>query len=266
MNKKEIQLLIDIVLKSGDIALEYFNNINIEVQIKPDKSPVTEADKKISDLIKKTLENNFADISIICEENKNRTISHDKFWLIDPIDGTKDFINKRNEFTINIGLIKNNIPIFGILYAPKMPNSPLYYIDENNKLICFEVKNNKFREIKNSKNIDNNIIKIVTSKRCKNEDILLYLSQNFPKISHDKIEIQHMSSSFKFCELLEEKADIFLNLEPTMEWDTAAGHALAINKKIIVLNLGKTLLKYNKELFKNTGFAAISRKIQEYYL
>ncbi len=253
-------------MKSGDIALEYFNNIDIEVQTKPDKSPVTAADKKISALIRETLENNFQIFQLYVKKSKNRKISHDKFWLIDPIDGTKDFINKRNEFTINIGLIKNNIPVFGILYAPKIPNSPLYYIDENNKLICFEVKNNKLREVKNSKNINKNIIRIVTSKRCKNEDILLYLGQNFPKIPHDKIEIQHISSSFKFCQLLEEKADIFLNLEPTMEWDSAAGHALAINQKIIVLNPNKTLLKYNKESFKNDGFIAISKKIQEYYL
>jgi 3'(2'), 5'-bisphosphate nucleotidase len=266
MNKKEIQLLINVVLESGEIALDYFNDKNIKVTKKTDNSPVTQADKKISKLIKETLTKNFPEISIICEENKNRSIIGDTFWLIDPIDGTKDFINKRNEFTINIGLIKNNIPIFGIVYAPKMPNAPLYYIDENKKLICFEVLNNKKREINPSKVIKKDKITIVTSKRCKNETINSYLQDNFPKINVSKIEVKHISSSFKFCELIEDRTDIFLNLEPTMEWDTAAGHALAIANQAITLNPDKTLLRYNKIDLKNNGFIAISRYIQEGFL
>lgn len=254
MDKTQIKILIDLALKSGEIAQKYFEQTNLNVDKKSDNSPVTLADKEISQLIHKTLEKEFPNISIICEEAKNRIVTNDKFWLIDPIDGTSEFIKKTQQFTINIALIENKTPVFGLIYAPKIPNAPLYYVNEAKELIRFDVRDNKLTKI--TKKTPKKIQKIITSKRCQEEDILKYVKDNFKDdIDKANLEVIKLSSSFKFCEIIEGRADLLLNQKPTMEWDTAAGHALILANggKVISLD-NKNELKYNKENFINSGF------------
>ncbi len=253
MNKTQIKILIDLALASGKIACKYFDNNVLEINKKSDNSPVTKADKEISELIKKCLEKNFKDISIICEEGQNREVKGNKFWLIDPIDGTKGFIAKKNEFTINIAFIENNIPVFGLIYAPKILDAPLYYTDEKQNLICYYTKKNEFRKVRNI-NETSQITKIISSKRSTDEEIIKYITNNFSKIDISKIQISKMSSSFKFCKIIERKADLLFCLKPTMEWDSAAGHALILANGKKVLNLNHEKLYYKKSKFSNNGF------------
>jgi 3'(2'), 5'-bisphosphate nucleotidase len=257
MNKIQIKKLIEVAIKSGEIALEYFYDKDLAIDKKIDNSPVTKADKEISNLISVFLEENFKDISIICEEGRNRNIKGNKFWLIDPIDGTRGFIAKKDEFTINIALIENNTPIFGLIYAPRMPGSPLYYIDENKDLICLSVKGGTQKIINKENRTDRKITRVVSSKRSSNEDVVEYIRSNFQEVDTANLLISRMSSSFKFCEILDDKADLFLNINPTMEWDSAAGHALILAKGGKVLGLNKSDLLYNKKSFINSGFVVI---------
>lgn len=254
MDKTQIKILIDIVIESGKIALKYFNYNDIKVDRKSDNTVVTKADREISHFIGNQLRKYFPEICIICEEGDNRTIKNNKFWLIDPIDGTKDFIAKKNEFTINIGLIENNTPTFGIIYCPKIENSPLYYTDENGNVIRYLVQNNEISQIEQGKENEGNIKTILSSKRATKDEINQYLKDHFSDINLEEINIIKASSSFKFCQMLENKADLFLSLKPTMEWDSAAGHALILAAKGQVLNLDKEPLLYKKENFANQGF------------
>lgn len=254
MDKTQIKILVDIGLKSGEIALKYFNLESLEVSRKSDNSEVTKADHEISQFIYQQLKKNFPEICVICEEGQNRDIKSNKFWLIDPIDGTKEFIAKRNEFTVNIALIENNIPIFGLIYAPKISGAPLYYIDENQNLVRYLVEKNEIKIIKNTKIKNPEIKRILSSRRSKNEEIMEYLKNNFPQINLGEITITKASSSFKFCKMIENEADLSLSLKPTMEWDSAAGHALILAAKGRVLNLAKEPLIYRKERFANNGF------------
>lgn len=254
MNKTQIKIITDIVIKAGEIALKYFNKSDLNVERKADNSPVTKADKLISELISNGLKKNFPDIPIICEERKNREINGNKFWLIDPIDGTKSFIKKEKEFTVNIALIEDKKPIFGVIYAPKIIDSPMYYIDENQNLVRFLVNKNLSKTMESDLRIKEENIKIISSHRANDDEIIDYIKKSFHEIDPEKVEIIKMSSSFKFCQMIEGKADIFLSLKPTMEWDTAAGHALMLanNKKVFTLSRNREL-QYQKDDLVNKG-------------
>ena len=255
MNKTQIKTLIEIALECGEIALKYFDQSELVIDKKSDNSPVTKADQEISNFIKLELERHFPDISIICEEGINRKIGSNKFWLIDPIDGTKEFIRKTPYFTINIGLIEDNQPVFGLIYAPKISGSPLYYIDGNGHLMRLLVETGELTQITN--NSKTAVKKIISSKRSSDAEVLEFVKNNFAEIDCDKIEITKMSSSLKFCEFIKGKADLFLSLNSTMEWDTAAGHALVLAAGAKVFNLDqKSELTYNKAGFINKGFIA----------
>jgi 3'(2'), 5'-bisphosphate nucleotidase len=258
LDKKQIKILIDIALKSGEIALEYFDHHDLDIQTKDDDTPVTKADKIISSFIAEELSKNFPDICIICEEGQNRHIKGERFWLIDPIDGTKSFIAKENEFTVNIALIENKIPIFGLIYAPKIPDSPLYYTDENQNLVRYLVAKNQTQIIQKNEKNNSKITRIISSKRSTNAEIMEYLADNFKEIDLAKIEITKLASSFKFCRMVEGEFDLFLSLKTTMEWDIGAGHALILanNKKLLTLDKSQEL-SYHKNGFINNGFVVI---------
>lgn len=258
MDKTQIKILVDIALKSGAIALEYFENDDLDIQHKHDDTPVTKADKIISKYIEEQLGKHFPGICIICEEGQNRHIKSNKFWLIDPIDGTKSFIRKEKEFTVNIALIENKKPIFGLIYAPKIEDSPLYYTDENQNLVKFTVKKNHTQILQKNQKNDSETIRIISSTRSSDAQIAQYLSINFPEIDQSKIAITKMASSYKFCEIVEGKFDLFLSLRTTMEWDIGAGHALVLanNRKLLTLDRSAEL-GYHKHEFVNDGFVVL---------
>ena len=241
---------------------------DFSVEYKDDKSPLTEADKKSHKIIVNNLKK--FNLPILSEEGRDISYNERKnwnlFWMVDPIDGTKEFIKKNGEFTINIALIYNNEPVFGIVYAPAIEE--IYFTDEkysykaNLNIDFFELKNIKKLPIKR----DDNKLVIVASKSHLNEETKEFIES----IKTDKEkEFISKGSSLKFCMVAEGKADIYPRLAPTMEWDTAAADAIVRKagkmtyiytiKSIDSIDSIKSLdsIIYNKENLLNPYFIVL---------
>lgn len=255
--KTQIETLVEIALEAGKIALEKQGH-NLNVVKKLDNTDVSDADIEVSNFISTKLEKFFPDILIVCEEKKLRDFFEETFFLIDPIDGTSSYIKGSDEFSINIALIQNKKPIFGLIYAPKFEGGKLVYTNENNQVILLHDNKSKILE---PRFVDNENIKIITSKRKDFGNIDKFIAQFF---ATKKVEILRMSSATKFIPVLEQKADLLLTFRDTMEWDIAAGQALLeINhgslKEITVKNnlfeISKDMV-YKKKDFVNNFFIA----------
>lgn len=216
--KYNIDYIINIAKEAGFIVMNHYKKDFIEVTYKEDSSPVSVADLESNKLICESLLKLYPNIPIISEEEdeKERTNNHNLFWLIDPLDGTKSFLKKNGEFTINIALIKNNIPIMGVVYSPL--SDRLYYVGQDN--IPYKIVQGVINSIKVRK-IPEQGATVVTSSSSINGVKL----NNFLK--NKKIDKTILtSSSIKICMIAEGVADIYPRFGQTMEWDTAAGHAI----------------------------------------
>lgn len=238
-----IEEIIFIAKEAGKKALEIFNQ-DFNIYYKKDKSPLTEADLLVNEYICKSLDK--YNIAIISEENKNIPYDIRKnweyCWLIDPINGTKEFINKNKEWTINIALIHKNKPILGIVYAPAL--DLIFYANKNQGAY----KNGtKLPMIKS-----NDTYKIVASKSHLNDETLNFINNINTNLNKEFISI---GSSLKLCFVASGEADCYPRLAPTMEWDTAAAQAIVeeAGKKVYDYNTLKTL-EYNKENLLNPYF------------
>jgi 3'(2'), 5'-bisphosphate nucleotidase len=252
LNKAEIEILVNITKDAGKIAMSYFGSKNLQINSKADDSPVTNADIEISGFIDKKLKQYFPKIEIICEEGINRKILGNKFWLVDPIDGTKSFARTSEEFTVNIGLIENNKPIFGIIYAPAMKDTPLYYTNENGQTVKLLVDKNS-SEILSKKVSKKEKFIIISGSESDSKDIANYIQNNLK--DNKELEVKKVSSSIKFCYIADGKADLYLHFRKSMEWDTAAGQALILGcgGKVVDMDGGRNL-EYRKAGFCNHEF------------
>ncbi|MFM6972795.1 MAG: 3'(2'),5'-bisphosphate nucleotidase CysQ [Alphaproteobacteria bacterium] len=259
LNQTQIKQIFQIAEKCSFIAKKNFLNKNFQIFVKDDGSKVTSIDLEISDLIGKELTSIFPNIPIICEEKKLRDAKN-TFFLIDPIDGTSSLIKNSEEFCINIALIINKFPVFGIIYAPIFENGKFIFNDGNEVFIG---KNSNFENAlpiksKQQKNFDS--LKIITSPRTKMDLISNFCSQHF---SSSKIQqIENLSSALKFFRIAEGDANLYIHPKRSMEWDTASGHAIVnalgyevnnfkiIDDKIII----ESELTYQKNNFENSGF------------
>ena len=254
--KNIIQKLIPIVEEAGEVVMHYFNNKKFELSFKRDKSPVTVADKETDKIINSHLIKNFSNIEVISEENSYNHSSKpgDLFFLVDAIDGTKEFIKKDSSgnFTINIGLIENGSPILGVILAPYFKK--LYYGFEDGGAFC----NNK---------------RIFTREVLNNEPLILSSSSNFNLETKNWLKKKGirkkklLSSSLKFCYIASGEADFYSRFGTTMEWDTAAGHAILLSAGGDVVGIEGKKMKYGKNFFKNEPFIAFGNKInyQKYF-
>lgn len=247
---KELQIALEAAVKAGENIMEVYNSTElINYEKKADDSPLTIADKKshntIIDFLKDT------EIDIISEESKSIEYQERKnweeYWLIDPLDGTKEFIKKNGEFTVNIALIKNNKPHLGVVYCPV--KKILYWNDNDNKV--FKREKEETREIKKRKPINENEegLRVVVSRSHMSEETSEYVN----KLTRP--ELISCGSSLKFLYIADNKADIYPRFGPTMEWDTAAAHSILNALEINVINLesGREL-SYNKENLLNPYF------------
>jgi len=212
-----VKPIIDIITNAGDIILQYYDK-NIESTIKDDDSPVTKADIAANDYIVSELKK-ISDITIISEEGINSTVEkNETFWLVDPLDGTKGFIKHTDEFTVNIGLIENQKPIFGAVYIPV--TKELYYTGEDGKAYKRVADgNDKLIEVRET---PDDGMTVVASKSHMTDETKQYIDNLNVK------DFAAASSSLKFCLLAEGKADIYPRFGYTMEWDTAAAHAVLL--------------------------------------
>ena len=250
--KKLIEKLIIISKDAGNAILDVYSSKDQDfgINYKEDHSPLTIADKASNDIICKDLMKLTPDIPILSEEGKSIDYKErkdwDTFWLIDPLDGTKEFIKKNGEFTVNIALIESGCPVLGIVHAPIL--NITWYGSLN--LGSFIIKDKKKISINVETPADNQTIKVVSSRSHSNNPKL----ENFLK-NLDNHELVKMGSSIKICLVADGSAHFYPRFGPTMEWDTAAAHAVVkyAGGNILDLNTDAELI-YNKVSLLNPEF------------
>ena len=248
---KNLKLCIQAAIEAAAEILKIYNSKDFEIKLKSDDSPLTSADiashNLISSLLKKTK------IPVLSEEGNSISYETrkkwDRLWLIDPIDGTKEFINRNGEFTVNIALIENNKTTMGVIFAPV--TKELYF--SKYKLGSFKSFVNLYNYnidniIMNAKKLplalSNSDYTVVASRSHLSTETKEYINEL--KLKHKKVKIISRGSSLKLC---------YPRFAPTMEWDTAAGQAICENAglKLIDLKTNKQML-YNRKQLKNNWF------------
>ncbi len=241
--KKEItENLISSFEEAGNISLK-LRKQGLKKEIKIDNTPVTNGDIEVNKLITSKIEKITPKIPIVSEESSlNKSNENLKtFWLIDPIDGTHDYINDRDEFTINAGLIINNKPEVGIIYAPAKKR--LFYTFHEGK--CFELINNKEKKLDCAKLTKKGEVKAVSYSN-KLKPVIEDWYKKFNVTEHIK-----MKSSFKFCVIATGEYDLYVAEPRACEWDIAAGHAILKNAGGIITDFENKEILYGKKDFKN---------------
>ena len=239
--EKLVKDLIDTFLSAGEISI----NLRIKgltKKIKSDSTPVSNGDIEINKILIKKLKELTPSIPIISEETTENKLVKDlkNFWLVDPIDGTYDYINNLEEFTINAGLILDNKPVAGLIYAPAKKN--VYSYGNGN---AYEFTNGKEIKIDGSRNFDKDNIKFVS-----------YSNKIKPEIQKifDKLNVKNytkMKSSLKFCVVATGEFDGYIAEPRACEWDIAAGHAILKHSGGSVTDFENNEILYGKKDFKN---------------
>lgn len=241
--------LVCLTKKAGEAVLEIYNSDVFDVEFKSDQSPLTKADLIANEIITKGLEK--YKFPILSEESKEIAYEERKdwkgFWCVDPIDGTKEFIKKTGEFTINIAFVENNKPAFGIVYVPVQ--NKMYIGGQGVFPYCLEGNEKILLKNKSENNLDKDIV--VASKSHTNKETEAFI-QNLG----DNVDLISMGSSLKFMLIAEGKASVYPRFVPTMEWDTAASHAILNTLGYVVKNVNGVELVYNKENLLNPSFIA----------
>ncbi|MBI5194541.1 MAG: 3'(2'),5'-bisphosphate nucleotidase CysQ [Nitrospirae bacterium] len=298
--KSFIPDILVIAYKAGEAILDVYNSKEFDVTFKDDSSPLTIADKRANDIIVAGLSGGqFRNIPVLSEEGK--TVSYDErksweyFWCVDPLDGTKEFIKRNDEFTVNIALIHKHRPVLGVIYIPV--KDIFYFASEG--LGSYKLADSKFiantdNFTKEKKELLNEVINlsvnlypttsplpsgergrvrgggaehvtaqinIIGSGSHATKEQELYVGEI--KKRFDKVEFSSAGSSLKFCNVAEGKADIYPRFGPTMEWDTAAGQAIVEQSGGKVLNIRtKEPLAYNKKELLNPWFLVVKGNYQ----
>ncbi|HIP33475.1 MAG TPA: 3'(2'),5'-bisphosphate nucleotidase [Bacteroidia bacterium] len=254
-----INIAIEASVKAGIEIVKIYDQ-DFDVEYKKDNSPLTIADKNANNIIVFFLEK--TGIPIISEENTQLDFSErkkwKKCWIVDPLDGTKEFVNKNGEFTVNIALIKDGKPILGVIYVPVTKELYVGNVVKHKSYKVTIAANFDINSICVNKNLINHgnksrNIKVVGSRSHMNQATENFL--NKLKKENNTVEIVSKGSSLKFCLVAEGKADVYPRFAPTMEWDTAAGQAIceAVGLQVISNETNKPLL-YNKENLLNPYF------------
>ena len=222
-------LALKAIFDASIVVLKTYKSGNYNINVKKDNSPVTEADKESNKIIYNILEK--SNFPVLSEESKEIKYSDrknwNKFWMIDPIDGTKEFINRNGEFTINIALIEENKPILGVVFAPVL--GTLYIAEKNFGTYMFtnvrSINDLKKGNIKNlSESTSPKIYTLVISKSHIDAETEKFVMKK--KKEYETVEIINMGSSLKICKVAEGIASCYPRFGKTMEWDTAAAHAV----------------------------------------
>lgn len=254
LSKIDIQKINNIAQKAGDEIMKIYQQ-DFEVDYKADNSPLTKADIKSNEIITESLKDLYPKIPILSEENKevpyNIRKNWEYFWLIDPLDGTKEFVKKNGEFTVNIALIHKDTPVLGVIYAPALE---ILYYAQKEKGVFKQEKNKKPQRLPIYKHTNNDTLKFIVSKSHYNQETK-YFVNNLKSQYKKTIEFIRIGSSLKLCLIAEGKADIYPRLAPTMEWDIAAGQAVVeqAGGEIVEFKT-QTPLKYNKQNLLNPWF------------
>jgi 3'(2'), 5'-bisphosphate nucleotidase len=259
---KYLETAIQAAVEGGEAIMKVYESDDLGVEYKEDDSPLTLADKKCNEVINSYLKD--SGVPIISEENKQidyvERKDWDQCWIVDPLDGTKEFVKRNGEFTVNIALIRKGRPAMGVIYVPV--SKELYIADVDNGLagkVTLDEHKIDLKDLDLEKSsispavFSEKHIRVVGSRSHMNEE-----TENFVKsLKKPGVEVDIVSkgSSLKFCLVAEGKADVYPRFAPTMEWDTAAGQAIceAAGLKVISKQTDEPLL-YNKENLLNPWF------------
>lgn len=255
-----LQIAIRASLEAGERIMEIYENEDFEVDFKSDDSPLTKADIASHNIIMEHLKS--TGIPVLSEEGKSipykERSSWKRLWIVDPIDGTKEFIKRNGEFTVNIALIQDQKPIVGVVYVPALKE--LYFSTS-------EIGSYKTRAINSNLSIEDRIQEsqklpinnldrpytVVASRSHLSEETSEFIAKLEEK--HGKVERLSKGSSLKLCMVAEGSADMYPRFAPTMEWDTAAGQAICNHSGCTVINWEtKSDLLYNHEELLNPWF------------
>ena len=247
-----VENLIDTFLHAGKVSLE-LRNRGLTKEIKSDNTPVSNGDIEVNKIITKKINELTPHIPIVSEETSdNKSIKNlNDFWLIDPIDGTYDYINNLDEFTINAGLIIDKQPVAGLIYAPAKKR--MFYSYGNT--FAFELIDGKPVKLNKKNNFDKNRIKFVSySKKIKPEIEKIHKELNVK-------EYVRMKSSLKFCVIASGEFDGYVAEPRACEWDIAAGHAILKHAGGKVTDFEGNEIFYGKKDFKNPSLILKSKNI-----
>ena len=255
---EELEIAIRAALKAGGAIMKIYNGEDFEVEFKGDNSPLTKADKAAHKIITSYLSN--SSLPILSEEGSDIPYSERKdwsqFWMVDPIDGTKEFIKRNGEFTVNIALIENQKPILGVVYAPALKD--LYFAEQGVGSFKMESISSiedtyKSEGIDLSKSSYPETYTLVVSKSHMNDQTQQFVDQK--EQEYGEIATASFGSSLKICKVAEGSAHCYPRFGPTMEWDTAAAQAVAVYAYTSITKAHEKLtLEYNKENLLNPYF------------
>lgn len=274
MEQEYILKAIDAALRAGERILSIYNDPKSDFQVerKADNSPLTIADRKAHEAICESLcETPFP---LLSEEGRHLPYEERKhwetLWIVDPLDGTKEFIKRNGEFTVNIALVRAAVPVMGVIYLPV--KQELYFAEEG--LGAYKLSGITSRGGVSLEELMASACRLPQPQERKNFVIVASRSHLTPETSdyieemkarHAGVELVSSGSSIKICLVAEGKADVYPRFAPTMEWDTAAGHAIARAAGMEVYQAGKAdePLQYNKEDLLNPWFVVEARRISE---
>ena len=253
-DKGQTEFLINVAKDAGSAIME-LHNIDLKVKHKIDNSPVTEADERAEKIIRLALKKHFPDIPFIGEEGyssgERPDTSRGMFWLVDALDGTKEFIEGRHEFTVNIALIKFGHPIFGIVHAPARKET--YW---GSHAGAFKEKKGNKRQAIQTREPDKNGLTVTLSHSHRTGE------EEYLKDFNIK-QILRYGSSLKFCLIASGEADLYPRLGNTSEWDTAAGHAVLLFAGGRMTRLDGGAFLYGKKDIINSHFVASGYPTEE---
>jgi 3'(2'), 5'-bisphosphate nucleotidase len=254
--KELLSRLVEAAREAGREILEVYSS-GFEVSYKSDSSPVTTADRRSHELITRRLAELSPHIPLLSEEGRGIDYAARRDWrefyLIDPLDGTKEFIGRNGEFTVNIALIRDSRPVAGVIYVPV--KDLMYYALTGHGAYMTEGEEAP-RKITANRGPGPDGLIVVASRSHPSQAL-----EDFLKKLRVKERVSR-GSSLKFCLVAEGKADIYPRLGPTWEWDTAAGHAILEEAGGKVVDSGGKELVYNKETLKHEGFIALGRGVE----
>ena len=262
MSSQNLDLLIAPVLAlaraAGQEILSVYPSENIAVELKENESPLTLADLRSHQLIEEGLRNLTPGMAMLSEESKQipyETRSRwNSYWLVDPLDGTKEFLSRNGEFTVNIALIEGHTPVFGVVHVPVTDTTYWGLAGKG----AWRLRRNRTEQI-SVQDRASSPIRVVGSKSHRGDSLDAFLTRLGP---HEMLPV---GSSLKFCMVAEGAADIYPRLGPTCEWDTAAAQAVVTGAGGCVTELNGLPLEYNtKDELLNPSFAVFADRTRDW--
>lgn len=247
-------------LEAGAVIMEVYESQTFDVKTKSDQSPVTEADERADALISAGLRAAFPDVALVTEEQaETHAETGNTFFIVDPLDGTKEFVQRRGDFTVNIAYVAGGVPLRGVVYAPA--RGRLFYTDGTGQTVeetgPFDPETPGAVTPLKVSNADNSALLVVASKSHRDQALEDYIAE------YAVADSKSAGSSLKFCLVASGEADLYPRLGRTMEWDTAAGHAVLVGAGGEVVRFDDhTPLRYGKAGFENPYFIASAPSVR----